>query len=80
MAASDQTAFHNPGWEMSKHVLDVGNCKPDYAAIRRLIETSFDAHVTQTHGLEDTVTALRARHYDLVLVQRHQVIQKNHEF
>jgi hypothetical protein len=30
---------------MSKRVLDVGNCVPDHAAIRRLLETTFHADV-----------------------------------
>ena len=55
---------------MSKRVLDVGNCVPDHAALCRLIEDNFSAEVEQTHGLEDTVAALRAGDYDLVLINR----------
>ena len=40
---------------MSKRVLDVGNCVPDHAAIRSLLERTFRAEVAQTHGPEDTL-------------------------
>jgi CheY-like chemotaxis protein len=55
---------------MPKRVLDVGNCVPDHAAIRRLLETQFQAEVTQTHGREDTLEALQRQAFDLVLVNR----------
>jgi CheY-like chemotaxis protein len=55
---------------MTKQVLDVGNCSFDHAAIRRLIEEHFDAQVTQAHGSQQALAALRASRYDLVLVNR----------
>ncbi|MCA9121402.1 MAG: response regulator [Planctomycetaceae bacterium] len=55
---------------MTKRVLDVGNCVPDHASIRSLIENNFDAKVLQAHGLEDAFAALRANKIDLVLVNR----------
>lgn len=55
---------------MAKRVLDVGNCPPDHAAIRSLLERDFGAQVVQTHGPEDTLAALRADAFDLVLVNR----------
>jgi two-component system chemotaxis response regulator CheY len=55
---------------MTKHVLDVGNCVPDHAAIRDLIEGSFDAQVVQAHGPGDALDILRSRPIDLVLVNR----------
>ena len=55
---------------MSKTVLDVGNCRADHAAIRRLIEDHFEATVVQTHGLEDTLAELESTKYDLVLINR----------
>lgn len=55
---------------MAKRVLDVGNCVPDHAAIRALVERNFDARVVQTHGPEDTLRELRDARYDLVLVTR----------
>jgi DNA-binding response OmpR family regulator len=55
---------------MSKRVIDVGNCVPDHAAIRRLIETSFDAHVVQAHDLKDTLRELEREPAALVLVNR----------
>jgi CheY-like chemotaxis protein len=53
-----------------KHVLDVGNCVPDHAAVRRLIENNYEAAVAQAHGLEDTLAQLRGGKFDLVLVNR----------
>jgi len=55
---------------MSKRVLDVGNCVPDHAAIRGLLEGTFGAEVVQAHGPDDTLAALRQGDFDLVLVNR----------
>ncbi|MEY4179027.1 MAG: hypothetical protein RLY70_2601 [Planctomycetota bacterium] len=55
---------------MGKRVLDVGNCVPDHAAIRRMLESGFGAEVLQAHGLDDTLAALQAGSIDLVLVNR----------
>ena len=55
---------------MPKRVLDVGQCVPDHASIRRLIENNFDAEVVQTHGPEDTLVELRSGAFDLVLINR----------
>jgi len=55
---------------MTKCVLDVGNCVPDHASIRSLIENNFDAKVIQAHGAEDALSALRTDTIDLVLVNR----------
>jgi CheY-like chemotaxis protein len=54
-----------------KRVLDVGNCQPDHAAIKRLM-ARFHAEVDQAHGAEDALTALRSGGHDyaLVLVNR----------
>ena len=55
---------------MTKNVLDIGNCRPDHAAIRSLIESSFDAKVLQAHGWDDTLAALESGEFDLILVNR----------
>jgi CheY-like chemotaxis protein len=55
---------------MSKRVLDVGNCVPDHAAIRRLIEANFDASVAQANDLAGAVAELQRQSADLVLVNR----------
>jgi two-component system, chemotaxis family, chemotaxis protein CheY len=55
---------------MSKRVLDVGQCAPDHAVIRRYLTTHFDAEVVPTHGLADTLGELRSSHVDLVLINR----------
>ena len=55
---------------MTKRVLDVGNCVPDHAAIRQLLESSFAAEVAQAHDAEDALRQLREKPFDLVLVNR----------
>jgi CheY-like chemotaxis protein len=63
-------AVNNARGAVRKRVLDVGNCRPDHAAIRRLVEGVFDAEVAQAHGLLDALAALRTAPFDLVLVNR----------
>ena len=53
-----------------KRVLDVGQCGPDHDTIRRYLTSHFDVEIVQTHGLADTLTELRAGHFDLVLINR----------
>ena len=55
---------------MSKRVLDVGNCVPDHAAIRGMLERTFSADVLQTHCPADTLALLSKEPVDLVLVNR----------
>ena len=55
---------------MPKRVLDVGNCVPDHAAIRGMLERNFQAEVVQAHGPDDALAALRGGNFDLVLVNR----------
>jgi CheY-like chemotaxis protein len=55
---------------MTKRVLDVGNCVPDHAAIRGMLEKSFRAEVVQVDGLNDALAALRTEPFDLVVVNR----------
>ncbi len=54
---------------MGKRVLDVGNCQPDHAAIKRLV-SRFGAEVVQAHGAADALAALREGEFALVLVNR----------
>lgn len=51
-------------------VLDVGNCPPDYAAIKNMLESRFEVTVSQAHGAADALDALRSDSYDLVLINR----------
>ncbi len=60
---TEHTAVH-------KRVLDVGNCVPDHAAIRRLLEGTFGAEVAQAHDLKGTLAELQRGQFDLVLVNR----------
>ncbi|NOY40545.1 MAG: response regulator [Planctomycetes bacterium] len=55
---------------MTKHVLDVGNCGPDFASIKSFFTSNFDCEVAQTHGLEDTLIELRKGDFALVTVNR----------
>lgn len=55
---------------MTKRVLDVGQCGPDHATIRRYLTNQFDVDVVQTHGLSDTLNELRTGQFDLVLINR----------
>jgi len=55
---------------MTKRVLDVGNCVPDHAAIRAMLEKKFGAEVVQANGASDALAALRQEPFDLVLVNR----------
>jgi CheY-like chemotaxis protein len=55
---------------MTKRVLDIGNCDPDHAALRGLIEDNFHAAVDRAHHWQDAEKLLRATRYDLVLVNR----------
>jgi CheY-like chemotaxis protein len=55
---------------MTKQILDVGNCRPDHAAIRSLIEGAFDARVLQAHTAEEALAALQTGQFHLVLVNR----------
>jgi CheY-like chemotaxis protein len=51
-------------------VLDVGNCVPDHASIKRLLTSHYDVEVLQTHASDDTLALLRNRSVDLVLINR----------
>src|SRR4051812_47396250 len=53
-----------------KHVLDVGQCSFDHAAIRDLIESNFDAQVTRADSAGEALDLLRRGNYDLVFVNR----------
>ncbi|MFO0901747.1 MAG: response regulator [Pirellulales bacterium] len=55
---------------MPKTVLDVGNCVPDHAAIRGMLQANFGAAVLQAHGPDDTLAALAKGGIDLVLINR----------
>ncbi|HVX63828.1 MAG TPA: response regulator [Pirellulales bacterium] len=55
---------------MTKRVLDVGQCGPDHAAIRRLVQGTFGAEVVQADRLDDALAALRTQSFHLVLINR----------
>jgi CheY-like chemotaxis protein len=55
---------------MPRTVLDVGQCVPDHASIRRLLEKNFDVKVEQADSLSDTLTHLREKPVALVLINR----------
>ncbi len=53
-----------------RHVLDVGNCAPDRASIRRMLTQHFDVQVSQTDAGPDSLALLRKGPVDLVLINR----------
>jgi CheY-like chemotaxis protein len=55
---------------MSKRVLDVGNCAPDFGSMSRFLTKNFAVTVDQAHGPEDTLEKLRRGDYALVLINR----------
>lgn len=55
---------------MTKKVLDVGNCGPDFHAIKSMVETQFGAKVLRADGPEDALEILHREAIDLVLVNR----------
>ena len=55
---------------MTKRVLDVGNCGPDFGTISQFLADKYGCDVDQAHGAEDTLAALRSHDYALVLVNR----------
>jgi CheY-like chemotaxis protein len=55
---------------MSKRVLSVGQCLPDDAAIRSLIEGEFEASVASAMLAADALDLVHKDAFDLVLVNR----------
>ena len=55
---------------MTKRVLDVGNCGPDFGAMKRFLTANFDCSVDQAHDAEETLEKLRSGEYSLVLINR----------
>lgn len=55
---------------MTKRVLDVGNCGPDHAAIKKFLGSQFGCEVLQADGADDALAALAQGDFDLVVVNR----------
>jgi CheY-like chemotaxis protein len=55
---------------MTKRVLDIGQCNPDYSSISRLLNQHFDVEIVRAHLESDAVESLQAGSFDLVLVNR----------
>ncbi|MCH2113861.1 MAG: response regulator [Pirellulales bacterium] len=55
---------------MPKRVLDVGNCSPDFAAIKGLLSGHFECTVEQAHSAEDALATLRTGKFSLVTINR----------
>jgi len=51
-------------------VLNVGQCDYDHGNIRRMLSEGFGADVERAADTEEAVRAVRAGHFDLVLVNR----------
>ena len=55
---------------MPKRVLDVGQCGPDHATIRRYLTRHFNCEIVQAHSANDALAHLKSGQFDLVLVNR----------
>ncbi len=55
---------------MPKRVLDVGQCGPDHATIRRYLTRHFKCEIAQAHSADDALAQLNSGRFDLVLVNR----------
>lgn len=55
---------------MSKTVLNVGQCRPDTAAIGHFLKSNFGATMISTDLMDDTMQALKDQPIDLVLINR----------
>jgi CheY-like chemotaxis protein len=53
-----------------KRVLDVGQCRADHGAIRRLVRNATGAGVERATTINEAIQALQADRFDLVLVNR----------
>ena len=51
-------------------VLEVGNCDPDHAALRRMLTERFDVEIDRVMFVDEALTRLRANDYALVLFNR----------
>lgn len=60
----------NPTKPMTKTILDVGNCGPDFNAIRQMVSSQFSASIVQAHGTEDAIELLKEKDIDLVTINR----------
>lgn len=56
--------------EKKSRVLDVGNCDPDHAMIRMILERHFDVAVDRVMFVDDALQRMRESKYDLVLFNR----------
>lgn len=61
---------NQPSRRPRARVLDVGQCAPDHAAIRALLTRHFHVEVDRVMFVEEALSAMRERPYDLVLVNR----------
>jgi len=51
-------------------VLDVGNCDPDHAMIRRMLTDNFDVEIDRVMFVEDALAKMRETKYSLVMFNR----------
>jgi CheY-like chemotaxis protein len=55
---------------MPKKVLSIGQCGPDHACLSGFLQSEFDAEVEPAFLLDDALEKLRAKPFDLVLINR----------
>ena len=51
-------------------VLDVGQCNPDHAMLKALVQRYFEADVDRVMFVEEALQAMRGQRYHLVMVNR----------
>lgn len=55
---------------MAPKILDVGNCTPDHGAIKAMLQSHFNAEVTQAESAKQAAQLLQESKFDLILVNR----------
>lgn len=56
--------------DLRNRVLDVGNCNPDHASIRMILERHFRVDIDRVMFVDEAIERMRATAYDLVLFNR----------
>ena len=56
--------------KMRKRVLDIGNCGPDHASLKRFFQQNFAAELLQADALRDAREILSREEVDLIVVNR----------
>src|ERR1700755_2550375 len=55
---------------MAKRILSIGQCSADHYGISTFLRSHFDVEIEPAHSRKQALEALKAKPYDLVLVNR----------